>query len=58
LSDAPEWLLERYPLLMVAGELEGGAEVRDHLRLREAWWALAHHGGQPGKAPGVGRATS
>jgi hypothetical protein len=31
LSDAPEWLLERYPLLMVAGELEGGAEVRDHL---------------------------
>jgi len=29
LSDAPGWLLERYPLLVVAGELEGGAEIRD-----------------------------
>jgi len=29
LSDAPGWLLERYPMLMVAGELEGGAEIRD-----------------------------
>jgi hypothetical protein len=29
LSDAPGWLLERYPMLMVAGGLEGGAEVRD-----------------------------
>jgi hypothetical protein len=29
LSDAPGWLLARYPLLMVAGELEGGAEMRD-----------------------------
>ena len=31
LSDAPGWLLERYPLLVVAGELSGGAEVRDKL---------------------------
>jgi hypothetical protein len=31
LSDAPEWLLERYPLMVVAGELSGGAEVRDKL---------------------------
>ena len=29
LSDAPGWLLERYPMLMVAGDLEGGAEIRD-----------------------------
>lgn len=29
LSDAPAWLLARYPMLMVAGGLEGGAEVRD-----------------------------
>ncbi|MGA1978893.1 MAG: hypothetical protein ABSG89_13735, partial [Bacteroidales bacterium] len=32
LSDAPGWLLERYPLLVVAGELSGGAEVRDKLK--------------------------
>jgi len=29
LSDAPAWLVERYPMLVVAGELEGGAEIRD-----------------------------
>jgi hypothetical protein len=29
LSDAPSWLLARYPLLVVAGELEGGVEIRD-----------------------------
>jgi hypothetical protein len=29
LSDAPGWLLARYPLLVVAGGLEGGAEIRD-----------------------------
>jgi len=29
LSDAPGWLLARYPMLVVAGELEGGAEMRD-----------------------------
>ena len=39
LSDAPEWLLERYPLMIVAGELSGGAEVRDKLR------TYAEHGG-------------
>ena len=32
LSDAPGWLLERYPVLVVAGELSGGAEVRDKLQ--------------------------
>jgi pimeloyl-ACP methyl ester carboxylesterase len=31
LSDAPGWLLARYPLLVVAGELSGGAEMRDTL---------------------------
>ena len=31
LSDAPAWLLARYPLLVVAGELSGGAEIRDKL---------------------------
>ncbi|MCX5759372.1 MAG: hypothetical protein NTU83_12870, partial [Candidatus Hydrogenedentes bacterium] len=31
LSDAPGWLLERYPLVVVAGELAGGAEVADKL---------------------------
>jgi hypothetical protein len=29
LSDAPGWLLARYPVLMIAGGLEGGAEIRD-----------------------------
>ncbi len=32
LSDAPGWLLDRYPLLVVAGELSGGAEIRDKLQ--------------------------
>jgi len=31
LSDAPGWLLERYPVLVVAGKLRGGAEIRDKL---------------------------
>jgi len=31
LSDAPSWLLARYPLLVIAGELGGGAEIRDKL---------------------------
>jgi len=31
LSDAPAWLLARYPLLVIAGELGGGAEIRDKL---------------------------
>jgi len=32
LSDAPGWLLSRYPVLVVAGDLSGGAEVRDKLQ--------------------------
>ena len=39
LSDAPAWLLARYPLLVIAGELGGGAEVRDKLE------AYAEQGG-------------
>ena len=31
LSDAPGWLLRRYPLLVVASELSGGEEIRDKL---------------------------
>ena len=40
LSDAPAWLLARYPLLVIAGELGGGAEVRDKLQ------AYAEQGGR------------
>jgi len=40
LSDAPGWLLNRYPLVVVAGELSGGAEMRDKLQ------AYAEAGGQ------------
>jgi len=32
LSDAEEWLLNRYPVLIVASELEGGFEIRDKLQ--------------------------
>ncbi len=32
LTDAPGWLLDRYALLIVTGELEGGAELRDKLQ--------------------------
>ena len=32
LSDAPLWLLERYPVLVVAGGQRGGREVRDKLQ--------------------------
>lgn len=31
-SDAPLWLLKRYPLVVVAGELSGGRETRDKLQ--------------------------
>ena len=31
LSDAPDWLLRRYNLVVVTGELEGGQEIRDRL---------------------------
>ncbi len=32
LSDTPQWLLERYPVVVVAGELAGGRELRDKLQ--------------------------
>ena len=32
LSDAPLWLLEHYPVVIVAGELSGGAEISDKLK--------------------------
>jgi len=32
LSDAPLWVLERYPVVIVAGALRGGCEVRDKLQ--------------------------
>jgi len=32
LSDSPGWLLARYPLLVLAGGLRGGAELRDNLQ--------------------------
>ncbi len=31
LSDAPPWLLQRYPLVVVAGELRGGVEIGRNL---------------------------
>ena len=31
LSDVQSWLLRRYPVVVVAGELAGGAEIRDKL---------------------------
>ena len=39
LSDAPGWALDRYAVVIVAGELGGGREVRDKLQ------AYAEHGG-------------
>jgi len=39
LSDAPLWVLERYPVVIVAGELNGGRETRDKLQ------AYIEHGG-------------
>jgi hypothetical protein len=32
LSDAPLWLLERYAVVIIAGELSGGLEIRDKLQ--------------------------
>jgi hypothetical protein len=31
LTDAPSWVLQRYPLILVTSELSGGAELRDKL---------------------------
>ena len=39
LSDSPLWALERYPVVIVAGELGGGREIRDKLQ------AYAERGG-------------
>ena len=39
LSDAPAWALDRYAVVIVAGELGGGREVRDKLQ------GYAEHGG-------------
>lgn len=39
LSDAPPWVLERYPAVIVAGALRGGREIRDKLQ------AYAERGG-------------
>jgi len=33
LSDAPLWVLDRYPVVIVAGELGGGRELRDKLQV-------------------------
>jgi hypothetical protein len=53
LSDAPGWLLARYPILLIAGELEGGAEVRDKLEsyVRNGGHLLITAGNLP-KLPG------
>ncbi|MEN6451374.1 MAG: hypothetical protein ABFC96_12855 [Thermoguttaceae bacterium] len=40
LSDAPSWLLARYPVVVVAGAVSGGQELRDKLQ------AYLDHGGQ------------
>jgi len=40
LSDAPGWLLARYPVVVVAGRLAGGRELRDKLQ------AYMEHGGR------------
>ncbi len=39
LSDAPQWLLDRYAVLVVAGRLQAGQETRDRLQ------AYVDHGG-------------
>ena len=39
LSDAPQWALDRYAVVVVAGELSGGREIRDKLQ------AFAERGG-------------
>jgi hypothetical protein len=40
LTDAPLWVLERYPVLVIAGELRGGRELQDKL---EAYIAGGGH---------------
>jgi len=64
LSDAPGWLLARYPLLVVASELSGGIEIRDKLSAYvEGGGRLVITAGNLAKLPGgiggvsVGTAT-
>lgn len=53
LSDAPAWLLKRYAVLVVAGELAGGREVRDKLQAyAEQGGHLAITGGNLPRLPG------
>jgi hypothetical protein len=53
LSDAPGWLLSRYPLVVVAGELSGGAEARDKLQAyAESGGRLIITAGNLAKLPG------
>ncbi len=53
LSDAPDWLLERYPVLVVAGGLSGGREIRDKLeRYVAAGGHLVITAGNLAKLPG------
>jgi hypothetical protein len=40
LSDAPGWLLDRYPLLVLAGDVHAGEELRDKLK------SYVRHGGR------------
>lgn len=53
LSDAAGWLLERYPVIVVAGELAGGQEIRDKLQLYlERGGHLVMTSGNRAKLPG------
>jgi hypothetical protein len=53
LSDAEGWLLDRYPLLVVAGELEGGPEIRDKFQFYiKTGGHLIITGGNLAKLPG------
>ncbi|MBN1346600.1 MAG: hypothetical protein JXQ73_28175 [Phycisphaerae bacterium] len=53
LSDAPGWLLARYPLVVVAGELAGGVEIRDKLSAYvESGGRLVITAGNLAKLPG------
>lgn len=53
LSDAPLWLLKRYPVLVIAGELSGGLEIRDKLyQYIESGGHLTISAGNLAKFPG------
>ena len=52
-SDAEEWLLSRYPVLVVAGELGGGLEIREKLQAYvESGGCLIITAGSLAKLPG------